>query len=657
MILKEITIENFRSIRAQTISNIDNGLVLIGKNNAGKSAILSAIRAFWGDYSPEEKDFHKTSETFNITAKFFCTEEYLDSFFYNSKIGILKCPSNATEFGSSKTGTEWEETNFTTYKDARDEWYNSALREDIETANRFKQIWLNAVKAKLSWEDEYVTDTATCNKNDCKIQHNIKDILVLLPQIAFIDDTRNFAEEEQGKSKSITSAIFNDILSRDYERETGNQACENCNSEECECLCINDIYEKSADSLTVQELQKLINYKAKNSTTEITQRISEQFSENYQSGFRVNIKATSNVSKSFSLQTKIYDPALDAEVEMSNVGAGVRSIYILSLLQAYNQGKPGKTLFMVEEPELYLHPQLQKEMAKALWKISETNQVLFTTHSPTVLNGFALSDVRKVHLNQVDYCSIIERASLDDILDEIGYTSQDILNTDFVLFVEGEDDIKFISAIINKYYNIDMDKVTIIDTKSCQNIETYATLRFLQKTTISNDFAIIRDCDTYERPKLEEKIANQLRENIPGDYSETVNAHVYITPFSSIEGFFLDLDFIVNKGVFSARENAINRLKHSLQDNKQRHIDYYNDHNADGDRQAEFLALFDEKVESIPDSLPWLKENIRGHDLFGYVNGPRITIEEYVDSLSKDTFADLFNFLDTIEFFNLRRID
>ena len=59
MIIREVEISNFRSIKHQVINNIDNILVLIGKNNSGKSALLQAINAFWGNYSIDEDDFYK----------------------------------------------------------------------------------------------------------------------------------------------------------------------------------------------------------------------------------------------------------------------------------------------------------------------------------------------------------------------------------------------------------------------------------------------------------------------------------------------------------------------------------------------------------------------------------------------------------------------
>ena len=51
MKLKQIHIQNFRGIKDQEIESIENALILIGKNNAGKSAFLAAIRLVWGLYS------------------------------------------------------------------------------------------------------------------------------------------------------------------------------------------------------------------------------------------------------------------------------------------------------------------------------------------------------------------------------------------------------------------------------------------------------------------------------------------------------------------------------------------------------------------------------------------------------------------------------
>ena len=46
MKLHSVTVERFRSLQSVTLSNCGRFNVLIGKNNAGKSSILSALNAF-----------------------------------------------------------------------------------------------------------------------------------------------------------------------------------------------------------------------------------------------------------------------------------------------------------------------------------------------------------------------------------------------------------------------------------------------------------------------------------------------------------------------------------------------------------------------------------------------------------------------------------
>lgn len=82
MELKEIQIENFRSIKEEKISFNHNCLVLIGKNEAGKTNVLKAIASVFGEYKVSNKDKRKRIDNekildffvraiFTLTAKDF----------------------------------------------------------------------------------------------------------------------------------------------------------------------------------------------------------------------------------------------------------------------------------------------------------------------------------------------------------------------------------------------------------------------------------------------------------------------------------------------------------------------------------------------------------------------------------------------------------
>ena len=437
MKIGKIHIENFRSIKKQTIDNINDALILIGKNNAGKSAIINSIRVFWGDLALEKGDFYKDSKKILIECKFDISDEYLENLFYDRKVGFMKIPSSAAEFNIIKEGTDWNDQSYNEYKQKRLEFVENENNEELEL--KIYEIWIKAIKNKFSMINNQIIVQLKSDWENCKVSYyindrEIKDIVSLLPNIAFINDDRNFAEEEIGKSKTFTADIFNNILiEKVYDKSQ--VSCKLCNDRDCEDTCIKKIYDKKVENLSVNELEKLVNYKTNTYSQRITRSITENFQKNYREDYRISIKATSNIDKSYTLSTKIFDPMLETDIDLSNVGAGVRSIYILSLLQSYQEMMQNRYIFIIEEPELYLHPELQKSMVKTLYNISYNNQVIFTTHSPIMLKEFDICDVRSVKLDTEKCETVIENSDLDKVLLELGYASQDIIHKDFVLFV------------------------------------------------------------------------------------------------------------------------------------------------------------------------------------------------------------------------------
>lgn len=656
MKIQKITVKNFRSIKEQVVDDIGNALVLIGKNNSGKSALLTAIRLLFGDYIPKEKDFYKNSDSFEIEARFVVSDDYISEFFLDKKLGFSKIPSSVSEFNSIKEETTFEDVSFNDFKTER----NMAIEEhydDVSTREHFETIWMKGFKRKFSIVEEFLNIKVVCNKNDLRVNYEIdgsvnKDIPNLFPNVAFIDDTRYFEEEETGKAKTITSSLFNYVLKTQSVPVTDAITCDKCNRTDCEITCINEIRQKNPMELTIEDLQKLINYKTHNSAESITRSISERFQNNYQKNFSVNIKAVSNIDKSFSITTKIYDPNLDAEIDLSNVGAGVRSIYILSLLQSFQAMNSKYTIFIIEEPELYLHPELQKTMADTLAQISSDCQVVFTSHSPIMLRAFSNSDIRKVKLNEEEYFSIIENTTIDDVLNEIGYSSQDVLNADYIIFVEGPDDIKIIGALLSKYYNIDLERVLIIDTNSCLNIGFYATLKFLRRTTLCDNFAILRDLDTQIEDEVIDTLRNQLTSNIGNDYAITATSHLFVTKYSSIEGYLFTPELLVSHNVFESTEMVYTLLHEKLEQGKVKCCKYFRKHN-EGDEQRidEFELRYDEMISDVEQNIDWVKKNIRGHFYFDSTQSKRISYENYVLELPKERFSDILDFFDNIDYF------
>ena len=69
MRLTYIHIQNFKSIRDMEIRDIDRALILVGKNNTGKTSVLDAVCAALGCYEVQDQDFNEQGQAVRIAVR------------------------------------------------------------------------------------------------------------------------------------------------------------------------------------------------------------------------------------------------------------------------------------------------------------------------------------------------------------------------------------------------------------------------------------------------------------------------------------------------------------------------------------------------------------------------------------------------------------
>lgn len=77
--------------------------------------------------------------------------------------------------------------------------------------------------------------------------------------------------------------------------------------------------------------------------------------------------------------------------DISEKGSGLQRAVVLAVVQAYSNfaKKADSMQFLIDEPELYMHPLAQDNLLNALDKLSEgDNQIFLNTHSPYILRHF-----------------------------------------------------------------------------------------------------------------------------------------------------------------------------------------------------------------------------------------------------------------------------
>lgn len=117
-----------------------------------------------------------------------------------------------------------------------------------------------------------------------------------------------------------------------------------------------------------------------------------------QSDCGLNVEQTGKLNKAEIIKSLIKSVSTnlkDADgklIKLERMGQGYQRMFIASLLQSHadkrSDGKDGKeVLILFEEPELFLHPELKRDVNKSLKKISrlDNHQIIISTHDPYFL--------------------------------------------------------------------------------------------------------------------------------------------------------------------------------------------------------------------------------------------------------------------------------
>lgn len=616
MKITSLHIQNFKSIHDMYIPDIENALILVGQNNTGKTTVLDAIRAVGGGYVIGPEDFGEAGAKIKIHVSLTFTEEDLD---------LLR-------------------------------------HRGVVSQYRKKESWMQDFGQKLpSFSGGVLTFTMTANR-DGRIRYqdgvnkNNPYIREVFPQIYHVDTERRL---EQLQSDMLL------LQEHEILKKMRSGCCMFNQARECNhCFhCIGLIEQKTPAQLDALETSKLLDYKLYQLNLDTFARmVNDCFQKN---GGREKILYSMNrdVEKILEVTTEIRHPAQNVPRPISRMGKGMRSIYLFSLLEAYTQIEENlSSIIMIEDPEIFLHPSLQKVCGTILYRLTAKNQVIFTTHSPNLLANFNSRQIRQVILREDGSSDIREKTDISAILDDLGYTAGDLMNVNFVFIVEGRQDKSRLPLLLRKYYSETTDRegklsrIAIITTNSCTNIKTYANLKYMNQIYLRDQFLMVRDSDGKEPAELEKQLCSYYEERNREDMDKLPKVrpeNVLILKYYSFENYFLNPKVMTKLGIVESEEAFYEILLEKWKE--------YLYRLKSGRHLTEVLGREPETAEDIRQHMEEIRIYLRGHNLFDifygrYKEQETELLEKYIELAPREDFQDIFAALERFPYFESRRI-
>ena len=507
MKIEEIRIKNFRHIDDLTL-RIGGMLALIGPNNTGKSSILKAIQVFC-----EPKSSIPTAD-FN-EAKGFPDIEIIITFSNLSEETKERYAFrllNGEKLIAKKTWVKGER---------RPEFFSKELRPKDNMLADIESDWKD-LKDDYTWKSraeaegvdfrlksqvvEFVTRYLQSHKEDFEWKEvwvpnpsGLQEILTHhIPEVIFVEGVVDVPGQATTKQGTIFTQILGLLVEKAIEDD------ENAR----------ETYEQIKKLVSIISQEPLEGVKR----IESIKKLEDELAKRMPAGIKAKFIIDATEIPFSKLIQQVANLKVDDGIvtQLENKGHGMQRAAVFSFLRTYsalrrlresdaqNEGK-NRTIkrphvFLVEEPELYLHPQAQRQMADSFQSlVKDGNQVIFSTHSPILID---LSQAERVCILNKNKNGKLSKKQLNEELFEDDERSRfklleymnphrsELFFSKKAVFVEGESD-RIVLEMLGKHLGVHDPEVTIIETGSKNNLPFYIQL----VEAFELDYMVIHDDD------------------------------------------------------------------------------------------------------------------------------------------------------------------
>ncbi|MEM8493538.1 MAG: AAA family ATPase [Pseudomonadota bacterium] len=362
--LSDVRIENFKCFddRHLTLAvpdgeNPGSGLtVLIGENGTGKTAILEAINyTNQGSYAAENRlsindfrDFDSPIQVTATTTDFRCKMPELYRNCYFESNGIVFRAGSRTSKSRGKL-----------------------------------------LSSQFSVRTSFKTKEATYrNKAGTDLGKPIPELAKNFSNSAIQDNELNIFYFDKNRTRQITTGTYK----TNFER-----ICDDLNWKFRKNIAESDIGEL-LENISGQYFANALTIAQKGTGRKLATDMADFFGQEQFLDLRIDlVELLHPFSKAFFA---VRPENSLAQVAPRDLGSGVEIVLTLLLLRSISAESKGGIVYLIDEPELHLHPDAQRKLADLLILESTDKQVVVSTHSPYLLRSFMSEAVNKVILKR-----------------------------------------------------------------------------------------------------------------------------------------------------------------------------------------------------------------------------------------------------------------
>lgn len=441
-------VSQYRSISGEITTEGLNGLTIVGKNNSGKTNLLQAIRVFFeGKFNNDIYDYHsdipdgiKSGQT-SFAVKFSFNEYEL---------------SDVSEQILEQEEDDYDDEDLI-HTDAEEmiaEGDSDSLIVN-EQAGVAEASLATRRRRLLSLRDRYLQLYRMIE--DSRLASPQSDVTVHLT----ITNRNNFyysVFKGYKRKNDVTSSQYTSKERIFIEKLLSLFNCVYIPSSKS----INDIYSSLLEPYIRKEVSAAITPSIgliHNKLSEISREITQELERSGVSDCQFFIKPPKEIDYlfgNFSLRMKD-----SVENTLSSKGTGIQCLSLFASFKSiskkqYDNGK--NTIWMIEEPESFLHPSLSMACSKILESLQKNAYVVTTTHSLAFVSNDVAKIIELYKENGItkDKKHVKKFDAVTSIRDNLGVKFSDFFNISGpALFVEGITDKNYISQILRLTLNYD----------------------------------------------------------------------------------------------------------------------------------------------------------------------------------------------------------